>query len=138
MSEPTEFIRRMIEENRLAFDLWKRVCCPLEEAVVRPRNIQPAFSRALDLLFIQAFKSFSSLYVLCARGLSEDAATILRRLLEVSNQAVFLAQDADAKERENRGKRYLAYFWAQVPDRLKFDLDPVHRQWWEKMFQLHK
>jgi len=80
MSEPAEFQAWMVEANRPAFILWRRVCSLMEEAIVRPRNIQPAFARALDMLLIQAFKSFASLYLLCVRGLGEDAATLLRRL----------------------------------------------------------
>lgn len=136
MAEPAEFQARMIEENRPAFIFWSRVCSLIEDAIVTPRNIQPAYARALDMLFIQAFKSFSSLYVLCVRGLGEDAATILRRLLEVSMQAKFLAQDP--KEREDRGRRYMAYFWAQVPTDLRRDLDPATRRWWQEMFERHK
>ncbi len=136
MSEPFRFQARMIEENHPAFNLWRRVCSNMEEAIVRPRNIQPAFPRALDLLFIQAFKSFSSLYVLCVRGLDEDAATILRRLLEITMQAKFLAQEP--REREHRGARYLAYFWGQVPMRVELGLAPARRHWWEEMLKRHK
>lgn len=45
-----------------------------EEPVVCPRVLGPAFERALDLLFIQAFKSHGSLYSLCVLGPCEDAA----------------------------------------------------------------
>jgi len=108
----------------------------VEGAVPKPRDISVPYARALDLLFIQGYKSFSSLYVLCVRGEGEDAATILRRLLAISWQAGYLANDPEA--RELRGKQYLAYYWAQVPDLLKAGLDAPTRERLEAMYKAHK
>jgi hypothetical protein len=133
---PAKFRARIIDENRAAFDLWRHTCALVEGAIPTPRDISDPYARALDLLFIQGYKSFSSLYVLCVRGQGEDAATILRRLLEISLQAGYLANDPEA--RELRGKQYLAYYWAQVPDLLKTGLDVPTRERLNAMYEAHK
>jgi hypothetical protein len=50
-------------------------------------------------------------------------------------QAGFLAQDPG--QQEDRGRRYLAYFWAQVPALLKTDLPSEAHRWWEEMYEAH-
>jgi hypothetical protein len=105
--------KRTIERHRGAMGLWRLVHETLEEVVIRDRQHRRPFERALDLLFIQAFKSHGSLYSLCVIGHCEDAATIARRILELALQAGYL--DAEELERDRRGSEYLAYFWHLAP-----------------------
>src|ERR1035437_2541354 len=68
IAQNKSFRKQMLDQHRPAFDIWLRLAQLLEEAVVGDRDLQSAFARALDLLFIQAFKSHGALYVLCVNG----------------------------------------------------------------------
>lgn len=126
----------MIERHRPAFNLWRLVHELLEGLVVIPRTLPSAYARALDLLFIQAFKSHGSLYSLCVMGHGEDAATIARRLLEIALQVGYLC--LEDQEREKRGELYLAYFWHNAKEIIALDIPEDRRQWWEKQYDIHK
>lgn len=126
-----------IDRNRPAFTLWSHLANLLEEAVVRDRTPDSSFARALDLLFIEAFKSHGSLYPLCVLGHGEDAATIARRLFEIALQVGYLGKD-DA-EKENRGRMYLANFWHSAKELSDtMHLTPERRKWWEERYDEHK
>jgi hypothetical protein len=127
-----------LARHRAAFDLWLLVHCPLEEGVVRRRILKSAFERALDLLFIQAFKSHSSLYPLCVLGHCEDAAMIARRIFEVALQVAYL--NAEDAERETRGRQYLAYFFHLVPNGILNDpsLTPEAKHEWQQLYDQAK
>ena len=127
----------MLDLHRSAFDVWSGLAILLEEAVVHERNLQSVFARALDLLFIQAFKSHGALYPLCVNGFGEDAATIARRLFEIALQVGFLCADED--KREERGEKYLAHFWHNAKEvEAELDLPEERRKWWEKQYNRHK
>lgn len=136
MNSNAEFKAKMIERHRPAFDLWLRVHEMLEELVIKPRTLQSAYSRALDLFFVEAFKSHGSLYPLCVMGHGEDAATIARRLLEIAFQVGYLC--LEDQDREKRGELYLAYFWHNAKEIIKLNIPEDRRQWWEKHYDLHK
>lgn len=126
-----------IDRHRAAFDLWRLVHETLEDVVVRDRDHNGSFERALDVLFIQAFKSHGSLYSLCVLGHCEDAATIARRIFEIALQVGHL--DAEELEREDRGNQYLAYFWHLAPGILAdSSLSPENRQRWQQLYDQNK
>jgi hypothetical protein len=127
-----------LARHRAAFDLWLLIHRPLEGAVVRPRVLGSAFERAVDLLFIQAFKSHGSLYPLCVLGHCEDAAMIARRIFEVALQVAYL--DSEDAERENRALQYLAYFFHMVPNGILADrsLTPEAKQQWQQLYDQAK
>jgi len=131
-----KFKAKIIDSNRDAFDLFRDTCSLIEAAITEPRDITEPYARALDLLFIQAYKSYTAVYFLAVRGHGEDAATILRRLLEISLQVCYLAKDYD--ERSQRGKNYLAYYWAQVPSLLKLSLDEKMRDRLQDLYKKHQ
>lgn len=127
----------MLDRQRPAFDIWLRLAQLLEEAIVGDRSLESAFARALDLLFIQAFKSHGALYVLCVNGYGEDAATIARRLFEIALQVGYLCLEED--KREERGEKYLAYFWHNAKEVVAaLDLPEERRKWWEEKYNSHK
>ena len=78
--------RATLARHKAAFGLWLLIHQILEDVVISDRNPRTSFARALDLLFIQAFKSHGSLYSLCILGHCEDAATIARRIFEICLQ----------------------------------------------------
>jgi Family of unknown function (DUF5677) len=126
-----------IERHRFAFDLWLLVHQTLEDTVIQDRSNETPFARALDLLFIQAFKSHGSLYSLCVLGHCEDAATIARRILEIALQVGYL--DSESLERENRGLQYVAYFWHLAKGIMANpSLTPEERQRWQQLYDQNK
>jgi len=126
-----------INRHRAAFGLWRLVHETLEAVVIRDRGQQQSFERALDLLFIQAFKSHGSLYSLCVLGHCEDAATIARRILEIALQVGYL--DSEEPDRENRGNQYLAYFWHLTKGILANpSLPHENRQRWQQLYDQNK
>ena len=133
---PREFKARMIDRHRAAFHLWRHCHEILEAAVTRPRDVTSVFSRALDILFVQAFKSHGSLYFLCVHGHGEDGATIARRILEIAFQVQYLYEDVALQE--ERAKKYLAWFWLQAEDRIKRRLPGRERNWWKARYDAHK
>lgn len=133
---PGEFKARIIERHRTAFELWRKCHELLEHSVPLQRNVTPLYARALDILFVQQFKSHGSLYFLCVHGHGEDGATILRRMLEIAFQADYLSKDV--AHRDTRAIQYLAWFWLQAPVRLKADLPAAQKAWWEEKFKAHK
>lgn len=124
--------------HRAAFNLWLFVHQTLEGIVIRDRNVQSCLARALDHLFIQAFKSHGSLYSLCILGHCEDAATIARRILEIALQVGYL--DCEESEREKRGREYLAYFFHLVPKGILGNpsLTPKERERWQELYDENK
>src|ERR1700733_7514114 len=136
MNENSEFKAKMIDRHRLAFTLWCREHDLLEHLVLQERILESAYGRALDLLFIQSFKSHGSLYPLCVIGHGEDGATIARRLLEIALQVGHLC--SDESEREKRGEMYLAYFWHNAKEISMLDLPEDRRKWWEEQYSRHK
>jgi hypothetical protein len=81
-----------------AFSLWLLAHQTLEDAAITDRDVRSSFARALDHLFIQ--------------GHCEGAATITRRIFEISLQVGYL--DSEEPERENRGRGYLAYLMNRI------------------------
>ncbi len=126
----------MIDRHRPAFKLWGRCHKLLEDVIPQGRDLSLPFSRALDILFIQAFKSHGSLYYLCVHGHGEDGATILRRTLEIAFQVRYLCNDAT--KREDRARRYLAWFWLQAQKRMRAGLPSSQQTWWQAQYNAHK
>jgi uncharacterized protein DUF5677 len=133
---PGEFKAQMIERHRASFELWRRSHELLEGAVPLRRDVTPPYARALDILFVQQFKSHGSLYFLCVHGHGEDGATILRRMLEIAFQADYLSNDVP--DRDRRAMKYLAWFWLQTEVRLKANIPDDQKTWWEEKYKAHK
>jgi hypothetical protein len=66
--------------------------------------------------------------------LTEDAATIVRRLLELAVQLVYIARDDDEKTRDRRAGMYLAFLWHEWPAELRNRLPPDERKAWEALY----
>ena len=132
----SEFEARMKERHRPAFELWRSCHEMLEGVVPKGRDLSSPFARALDILFVQAFKSHGSLGLLSLAGQGEDGATVARRMLEIAFQSRHLC--AEVARRDERGKKYLAWYWAQAPIRLKADLPPDVRTRWQSQYDRHK
>jgi hypothetical protein len=106
---PSSFRATVINGNRSGFALFRRTAELLEEVVTNPRPHSSRFALALDVLFLQAYKTFCGVYLLAVRGHGEDAATLLRRLLEITAQIGYLTYDPNPSERESRATHYFAH-----------------------------
>jgi hypothetical protein len=126
----------MINKHRAAFYLWGDCHKMLEELAVKDRDLAPPLVRALDILFLEAFKSHGSLYPLCVMGHGEDAATIARRLFEIALQVGYITSEPSSSE--DRAKRYLARFWLEAEERLKKDIPASQREYWQDQYDRHK
>ena len=127
-----------LKRHKAAFGLWFHAHQILEDAVIRGRDLRSPFAGALDLMFIQGFKSHGSLYSLCILGHCEDAATIARRIFEIALQVGYL--DSEDSEQENRGRQYLAYFLHLIPKGILANpaVSSEDRRRWEKLYRQHK
>jgi len=107
--DPAAYRARVIRANREGFSLWKDTCKLIEDRILAPRTYPSPFEFSLDVLFLQAYKSFCAVYLLAVRGQEEDAATVLRRLMEITIQVEYLVQPEECGARVTRAERYLAH-----------------------------
>jgi hypothetical protein len=94
-----------------------------EEGIRKSRPLSGAVAYALDMLLVQAYKTHLSVFALCELAHIEDAATLARRLLELSAQAAFMLSPAGKGEQQ--AARYLADLWDRLPVERREAL-PVH------------
>lgn len=87
----------------------------LEAAFVQDRYAHELVPRALDVLFFQCFKAHISTYELASLAQVEDAATIVRRQLELAATALYICLPDVTEERERRAGTFLAFLWAKWP-----------------------
>ncbi|MGH7514082.1 MAG: hypothetical protein ACREOQ_14300 [Gemmatimonadales bacterium] len=93
--------------------------------------------RALDMLFVQCFKAHVSTYQLATLAQVEDAATIIRRSLELAVQAVYIGRESSEKERRKRAGRFLAFLWVKWPAQLRKAIPADERQAWDAVLQTY-
>lgn len=109
MENPDEFKANTIEGNRPAHELFLEVSRLLDNEIEGERCYTGKTDFATDLLFIQAYKAFCGVYLLAVRGYEQDAATILRRLLEIAAQILYLNVSDTVEDRECRAAQCLQY-----------------------------
>ena len=121
---------KVMAAHRPAFDLFTEVAGALESAITVTRRHPALADMVLDMLMLQAFKAYGAVALLAQHGLMEDSATIARRLLELSVQAVFVSAESEERLRERKAGRYLSFMWRQLPRRIKHRLPPSVRSQW--------
>lgn len=136
MVTPDEFRRQTAIKYRPAFELHSDVEQVMQSAAMTARSFPDYVSRAVDMLFVQAFKAHVSVGELAELALVEDAATIVRRLLELAIQAVYIARDSEEATRRQRAGAYLAFLWHQWPDEFRGRLPRAERKAWEEVYVL--
>jgi hypothetical protein len=109
----------------------------MERLVTSPRSHADLIARAVDMLFLQSFKSLVSVRELAALALTEDVATIDRRLLELAIQAVYITRDSEETERTKRAGMYLAFLWHKWPADLRARVPEDERKAWEAIYAVH-
>jgi hypothetical protein len=103
----------------------------MERALPKDRDLSDLVSRAVDMLFVQAFKSMTSVRELASLALSEDAATLTRRLMELAVRSIFIARDSEEQTRIDRAEAYLAALWNEWPTELRVIIAETERNAWE-------
>src|SRR5438874_4827987 len=101
-----QFIKQMRHRWRNEFGLHRRAMDIIEPAVTQPRRHDDHLALALDMMFVQAYKSHVSVRFLAELGHMEDTATITRRMLELSVFAGYMTEPTVDSERVARADRY--------------------------------
>ncbi len=105
--DENEFKRSIYEKYSEHFDHVYRLHRFAEEAVGTYRGIAvDAYFAALQLIFPRAFKSFDSVRRLCELASREDAAVVLRSLLNLMAVTRWISLDSS-----KRAARYLNWYW---------------------------
>jgi len=125
-----EYRRQVLATYPVEFTIYNDIAGPLEDAIRLPRRHRTLVHLVLDMFMIQGLKSHATVSLLAQHGLMEDAATIARRLLELSVQAVYIGAESVERERLRRAGKYLAYLWRQLTPTLKKRLPPGIRKNW--------
>ena len=102
-----------------AFTIHRDVAVTLEDAILAARAHPDELAVVLDMLMLQGYKAHLSVSVLSEYAMIEDAATIARRLLELSVQAVYISADDNPKVCQRRAGSYLAFLWRKFPRRFR-------------------
>jgi hypothetical protein len=131
---PAEFARSVRLRHSSAFRRHREVALLLQDAVARRRPHQDIVARAVDMLFVQAFKAHHAVYELASYALVEDTATIVRRLLELAIQAVYISRDSEEATRLDRAGKFLAFLWHKWPADLRDRLPRDERRAWESVY----
>ncbi len=121
-----------------AFQLAHDVSFTIGDAVIQSVRINDEIDRALDILIQQGWRAHVSVQALAERNLTEDAATISRRLLELAIHAGYIAATDDYPLRLNRATRFLAKFWHSAPQEFKQMMAGDDRCAWEGWFETWK
>ena len=82
------------------------------------------------MLMLQSMKAHAAVSLLAQHGLLEDTATIARRILELSVQAVFIGAESDKQIQRRRAGSYCAFLWRQLPGHIKHRLPESARRTW--------
>jgi hypothetical protein len=132
MTERESYIARVTAAHRPAFDLWRDIASTYQQAQATPRGRPTDLHIVLDMLLLQASNARAALAILSMHGLLEDAATLARRLLEISIQATYIAGDDTEATRARRAGSYLAFLWRRLPRRTKRLLPDLLRAEWSQ------
>lgn len=120
-----------------AFALHRQTTLAFESAICSAHASPTVTHVAVDMLMLQAHKSHLSVALLAEHGLVEDAATITRRLLELSVQGAFIMSEQNAKSHDQVAGRYLLRLWQELPDKVKARLPKSTANYWEELLEQH-
>ncbi len=105
-----EFRKMIYERYRNHFDHIRLLHQFAEDSICNYRGFAAtAYVASLQLIFPRAFKSFDSVRRLCEVASCEDAAVVLRSLLNLLAVTRWISLDP-----EKRASRYLAWYWIQM------------------------
>src|SRR2546427_3874069 len=109
MSEE-EFKARVYKSHQAHFDHVYRLHQIAEQAMLSYRHhVATPYEAALSPIFARAYKSFDAIRRLCEIASCEDAAVILRSLLNLLAVTRWLSL-----EPSGRSRKYLHWYWVQM------------------------
>ena len=124
------FRQQVIEAHRPAFELHSKIAATFEAAIGNSRRHPQLVDLVLDMLMLQAHKSYGAVALLGQHGLLEDTATISRRMMELGVQAVYIGAQSDRQLGERRAGMYLAFMWRNIAPRHRDRLPlGIRNQW---------
>lgn len=133
----SEFQQAVFDKYRPYFDVHWRVRETVESALAQDRYLDQLVTRAIDMLFLQCCEAHVSTFELASLAQVEDAATIVRRLLDLAAQAHYIALPTDAEERERRAGAFLAFMWMKWPKEAHGTIAPDERKAWERVMAVY-
>jgi Family of unknown function (DUF5677) len=105
-----QFKHLMYTKHQGHFDHFYRLLWLAEESLGKYRGLSgDAYQATLQLIFPRAYKSFDSIRRLCEVASCEDAAVILRCLLNLMVVTRWISLKPQA-----RARRYLAWYWVEM------------------------
>lgn len=132
--EENEFKQRIYEKYKAHFDHAHALHRFAEEALSGYRGIRvDAYHEALQYIFPRAFKAFDSVRRLCEIASCEDAAVVLRSLLNLMAVTRWLSADPS-----KRAARYLHWYHVEMyrqAEKFRDRIPPVKLAVVEKRYQ---
>jgi hypothetical protein len=124
MSEE-QFKRSIYERYREHFDHLYALLALAEQSMHTYRGFTgDHYQGALVLIFPRAFKSFDSVRKLCEIVYCEDAAVVLRSLLNLLVVTRWIALDP-----QSRAKKYFAWYWIEMHREAEWVRDIASAEW---------
>ena len=117
--------------------VWKATSALFRQGIRATRSFTSNLHLALDMLMLQGINTHSSVALVAQHGLVEDGATLARRLLELSVQAVYIGGESDPDLRSEKAGCYLAFLWRSVPDKVRTRLPDGIREEWSSVERSH-
>jgi len=137
LDTPTSLHDLVRKRHEPAFILCEDVVATVKPAISRPRRPSHAVPRALELLMHQAHNTLVSVYILSLRALTEDAATLTRRLLEIAVTAGYITCGVSHADRAWRAGCYLSRLWEDTPDDHRKTVPARERSRWQSFVGRH-
>lgn len=113
MTEPmdeNQFKEMTYAKHREHFDYFYRLHQLAQESLGKYRGFTGShYQAALQLIFPRAYKSFDSIRRLCEVASCEDAAVILRCLLNLTVVTRWISVKP-----QSRARKYLAWYWVEM------------------------
>lgn len=133
-----DLINEVRRRHRKAFELAEEIGSAIEPMLRTPRHPRAATSHAMEFLAHQAHTSFLSAQLLAERALVEDAATIVRRLMELCVTTNYVGGDDDRAVRDFRARCFLVQIWEEFPAELRATLPDKERRRWRRLLDRHR
>ncbi len=120
-----EFRQSIYQKYQKHFDHLYRLHQFAEEAMCNYKDLAAtAYETSLWLIFARAFKSFDSIRRLCEVVLCEDAAVVLRSLLNLLVVTRWISLDP-----QKRASKYLAWYWIEMHSDAEQFKDRIPPEW---------
>ena len=132
-----EYAGEVVRRHHAAFELWRSTSALYSAGIRSPRSSSPVHHLVLDMLMRQGVNAHCAVGMIAKQGLVEDAATLARRLLELSVQGVYIGGESDPKMQQRKAGMYIAFLWRNLPKKAKKQLPESIRETWSSLARLY-